>query len=205
MHLDQFKNYDIILASKSPRRRELLARAGIPFRILSKDTPEHFPAGMDPIEVVLMLCTKKATAFEHELENKKAIVITADTIVVCEDEIINKPEGEEGAVTMLSRLSGKSHIVHTGVCIRHHHHNITFYDTTKVVFRALTESEIRYYVKHYKPYDKAGAYGIQEWIGYVGITGIEGSYPNVMGLPIHRVYEELSKLVRGCPPTKEIL
>jgi septum formation protein len=195
MYTDLLKHYDIILASKSPRRRELLTQAGIPFRCESKDTSEQFPEGTNPIEVVLMLCARKAAAFEHELEKEHAVVITADTIVVCENEIINKPAGEEDAVAMLTRLSGKTHIVHTGVCIRHNHHSRIFYDTTTVGFKELSEAEIRYYVRNYMPYDKAGAYGIQEWIGYIGINRIEGSYPNVMGLPIHRVYDELITLL----------
>ncbi len=199
MFPEQLKNYDIILASKSPRRRELLVQAGIPFRCETKDISEHFPEGSDPIEVVLMLCSRKAAAFEHELENNQAVVITADTIVVCNEEIINKPDNEKDAIAMLGKLSGKTHVVHTGVCIRHNHHSRVFYDTTKVGFRELTEGEIRYYVRNYRPYDKAGAYGIQEWIGYIGIIRIEGSYANVMGLPIHRVYEELLTLLSVCP------
>jgi septum formation protein len=185
---DRLKKYDIILASQSPRRKALMEAAGIPFRTMVRPTDEAFTNGMPPTEVVLHLCRKKANCFRDELKLPEVVIITADTIVVHEGKIINKPAGPDEAFEMLLTLSGSTHEVYTGVCIRHQDSERVFHDHSLVTFRALKEEEIRYYIKHYKPFDKAGAYGIQEWIGYVGITSIEGSYPNVMGMPVHKVY-----------------
>lgn len=195
MYPELLKNYDIILASKSPRRKELLAQAGIPFRVVARETSEHFTSDSDPAEVVLTLCQRKAALFDSELSNEHIVVIAADTIVVCQGEIINKPANEAEAFSMLTGLSGKSHDVLTGVCIRHKEDSLTFFEKTRVHFRMLKEDEILHYINTSRPFDKAGGYGIQEWIGYIGITGIEGSYSNVVGLPVHRVYEELIRLL----------
>lgn len=195
MYLEQLNNYDIILASKSPRRKELLTLAGIPFRIMSKEASEHFADGSDPVDVVLMLCKRKASMYEEELKDEKIVVITADTIVVCDNEIINKPADEAEAFSMLTRLSDKTHEVLTGVCIRHRDKSHAFYESTRVEFRSLKDNEIWHYIRTSRPFDKAGAYGIQEWIGHIGIAYIEGSYPNVVGLPVHRVYQELLSLL----------
>ncbi len=187
--------YDIILASQSPRRKALMEQTGIPFRVLSRPVPESFPDEMSPDKVVLFLCHEKSRGFETELKKKNVTVITADTIVVDRDMILNKPADGEEAFQMLTRLSGKGHDVLTGVCIRHQKQTVLFFEKTRVYFRPLQKEEILYYIDHYKPLDKAGAYGIQEWIGQVGIRKIEGSYLNVVGLPVERVYRELRKLL----------
>ncbi len=192
--LSQLKNYDIILASQSPRRSALMKAAGIPFRSMVRPTPENFCDGMSPGEVVLDLCRKKAGCFADMLKKDGVVIITADTIVVHQGEIINKPSDADHAFRMLSGLSGSTHEVYTGVCIRHKQEEKVFTDHSLVTFRSLSEEEIRFYIDNYTPYDKAGAYGIQEWIGYVGITGIQGSYHNVMGLPVHRVYLTLKEM-----------
>ncbi len=192
---DRLKQYDIILASQSPRRRELMEAAGIPFRIVVRPTDEAFTNDMPPAEVVIHLCREKSNCFCDELQRPETVIITADTIVVHDGKIINKPAGEDEAFQMLSTLSDSTHEVYTGVCIRHQNNERVFYDHSLVTFRALNEEEIRYYIKQYQPFDKAGAYGIQEWIGYVGITSIEGSYPNVMGMPVHKVYKYLNELI----------
>lgn len=193
---ENLKSFDIILASQSPRRRGLLAQTGIPFRVMVKPTSETFPPGLPPHEVALRLSREKAIAFDEELKSPKTVVIAADTIVVDAGQIINKPGDHAHAVEMLRSLSGKDHEVITGVCLRHQKQERLFYETTRVFFRLLTEEEIQYYVTNYKPFDKAGAYGIQEWIGHVGIHHIEGSYPNVVGLPVERVYTEILTLLK---------
>ena len=195
MFPDQLHHYDIILASKSPRRKELLTLAGIPFRTITKEASEHFTDGSDPADVVMMLCLRKASMYEEVLKDDKVVVITADTIVVCDNQIINKPSGEAEAFSMLNQLSGKVHEVLTGVCIRHRNKSRSFYERTRVEFRPLNDDEIWHYIRTSRPFDKAGAYGIQEWIGHIGIVRIEGSYPNVVGLPVHRVYQELLSLL----------
>lgn len=199
--LQCFRAYDIVLASQSPRRRALLEAAGIPFRTMVRPTPELVPEGIPPLDVVLHLCAQKADRFPQELKDPSFVLITADTIVVHSGEIINKPSGPEDAFRMLSRLSGSTHEVYTGVCIRHRDIERRFHDHSHVSFRPLDKEEIQHYINNYAPYDKAGAYGIQEWIGYVGITEIRGSYHNVMGLPVHKVYLTLRELL--CSKTKE--
>ena len=194
---DKLKAFDIILASQSPRRRALMEATGIPFRTLVRPTDELFPDGMPPEEVVKHLCRAKADCFKDELSRPETIIITADTIVVHNDKIINKPAGPEEAFQMLSTLSGSTHEVYTGVCIRRKQEEVVFHDHSLVSFRPLTAEEIRYYIKAHAPFDKAGAYGIQEWIGYVGINAIEGSYPNVMGMPVHKVYLHLKKMIEN--------
>ncbi len=193
--LQVFESFDIILASQSPRRKALLEAAGIPFRVMVRPTPETFHNDMPPREVVAHLCKEKANCFHDELEKPGAVIITADTIVVHRGRIINKPADAADASRMIAELSGSTHEVYTGVCIRHRDQETVFHDHSLVTFRELTAEEINYYVAQYKPFDKAGAYGIQEWIGYVGITGIQGSYHNVMGLPVHLVYQHLKDLM----------
>ncbi len=197
--LDCFKAFDIILASQSPRRHALMKAAGIPFRTMVRPTEEAVPPGMAPLDVVLHLCREKADCFPGEIKDPAVVLITADTIVVHRGEIINKPADAPDAIRMLGRLSGSTHEVYTGVCIRHGLREVLVHDHSFVTFRPLREEEIRHYVAHYAPYDKAGAYGIQDWIGYIGITAIRGSYHNVMGLPIHKVYEVLSDLLCSRP------
>jgi septum formation protein len=184
--------FPIILASNSPRRQELLRSIGIPFQVWVKHTDEHYPPDMAAEEVARYLAELKADAFLAGLQNE--LVITADTTVVLGEEVLNKPADEEEAFSMLKRLSGTSHKVITGVCLLRREQKISFEDSTRVYFRELEEDEIRQYIREYKPFDKAGSYGIQEWIGMVGIEKIEGSFYNVMGLPLEKLYRHLKPL-----------
>jgi septum formation protein len=190
--LDNLKDRHIILASASPRRRFLLKQLGIEFTSVSAEVDESIPEGMNPDEIAIFLAEKKADHFEDLLKDPKNILITADTLVLIDGVILGKPEDKEGAIKMLKSLSGKMHSVVTGVCIRSRDKGRSFTDWTDVYFKSLSKDEIDYYLDHYKPYDKAGAYGAQEWIGCIGIRRLEGSYFNVMGLPVHKLYEELS-------------
>jgi septum formation protein len=184
-------NTQLILASNSPRRKQILEEAGISFRVQTKDIPEIYPESLDCIEVPSYLAALKAKAFS-DLNDQT--IITADTIVLLDGKILGKPSGRDDAFAMLRSLSGKKHEVITGVCILNKNTELIFSDTTDVYFKSLSDEQINYYLDHFKPYDKAGAYGIQEWIGMVGVEKISGSYFNVMGLPIHKVYAELKKL-----------
>lgn len=193
MILDKLEGKKIILASQSPRRQELLRGIGIDFEVLVKDNiDEDFDAQMPFAQVAEYLASKKAQAYTDTI-TESTIIITADTIVCTDNEILNKPSNEAEAKYMLNQLSGKKHKVITGVCLKSINKEVLFSSESVVYFANLEQSEIDYYINHYKPFDKAGAYGIQEWIGYIGITRIEGSYFNVMGLPIQRVYSELKK------------
>jgi len=183
----------IILASKSRRRQELLRLMDIDFRIVLKDVDESYPDGLSPEEIAVYNAEKKAKAFDESITNE--IVLTADTIVAIDGQILGKPEDEEHAVQMLQTLSGKVHRVVTGVCILYKHRFNLFHDVSEVFFRKLTDEEIRFYVEKYKPLDKAGAYGIQEWVGLAGIERINGSYTNVVGLPTEKLYQQLKRLV----------
>lgn len=185
-------NYKIILASNSPRRQELLRLMGIEFQIRVKPVDECFPDDLTPDEVALYLCEKKAMAFDRSELKMGELLITADTIVCLENEIMNKPEDRSHAIEMLQKLSGKKHQVITGVALRSLEKMTSFTVSTDVVFKELFDDEISFYVDNYKPFDKAGAYGIQEWIGFVGIERIDGSYFNVVGLPTARLYRELN-------------
>jgi septum formation protein len=184
-------NKPLILASNSPRRQQLMRDAGFEFTVKVKDTDEDFPKTMPAIEVPAYLARKKAEAFSQEVGNQ--IILTADTIVVIDNEILNKPKDELEAFQMLRKLSGRQHQVITGVCIMTQENTESFIDIAKVFFRDLTDLEIDYYIKTCRPFDKAGAYGVQDFIGMVGIPRMEGSYFTVMGLPVHKVYEGLSK------------
>jgi septum formation protein len=184
-------NRPLILASNSPRRQQLMRDTGFEFTVKVKDTNEDFPEIMPSKEVPAYLARKKAEAFRGEMENQ--IILTADTIVVVEDEILNKPKDTTEATEMLRKLSGRQHQVITGVCVMTTEHTETFIDITQVFFRELTDFEIEYYIKTCKPFDKAGAYGVQDFIGMVGIPRMEGSYFTVMGLPVHKVYESLKR------------
>jgi septum formation protein len=188
---DLLKPYDVILASGSPRRRELLTEMGINFTVRSIPGDEIFSSTMPIHQVAGYLSEQKAIAFTSDELNDNQLVITADTIVVVENQILNKPFNPVEAYDMLELLSGKTHLVITGVTLMTTVKIHTFSVITEVVFKKLTPDEIRYYVQNYKPFDKAGAYGIQEWIGHVAIERVDGSYFNVMGLPTHRLYEEL--------------
>lgn len=180
----------IILASQSPRRKTLLEWAEVPFEIIIKPTDESFPQDMPVEEVPVYIARNKAKAIG---DNHKTI-LAADTVVVLNNEIIGKPAGREDAINILSRLSGKTHLVITGVVILKGEKEIAFYDITEVEFHKLTPEDIAFYVDKYKPYDKAGAYAIQEWIGVVGIKKITGDFYNVMGLPVSRVVKNLEEL-----------
>lgn len=182
--------YNIILGSQSPRRKSLLEGLGLPFSVKTKPTSESFSPEMKQAEIAPFLAQKKAAAFAGELA-KGDLLITADTIVCLEDRVLNKPESAEEAHQMLTDLSGTMHRVFTGVCLKSIEKEHCFVDETRVFFKSLTSEEIKYYVQHFKPFDKAGAYGAQEWLGYIGIERLEGSYFNVMGLPVHKLYHEL--------------
>ncbi|MFV0590385.1 MAG: Maf family nucleotide pyrophosphatase [Draconibacterium sp.] len=188
--MNWFPQYNFILASKSPRRQQLLQSLGISFAVHTKEVEEVWPAGLQTEEVPVYLAELKAGAFKTEL-GKNDLLITADTVVCLGKEILGKPENYEDACAMLQRLSGKEHQVITGVCLTSEDKRKSFYSVTNVEFKTLTEVEIEYYVTHFKPFDKAGAYGIQEWIGTIGIKHIEGSFYNVMGLPIQKLYEKI--------------
>ena len=181
----------IILASNSPRRRELLAGLDLDFEVkVIKGIDESYPETMAPDKVAQYIAAKKADAYVPTI-HEDDLVITADTVVIVDNDILGKPHDESEAKAMLRRISGRSHQVVTGVCLVTKDKRREFSVSTDVTFRSLSESEIDYYVSHYRPFDKAGAYGIQEWIGYVGVTGLNGSYFNVMGLPVQRIYSEL--------------
>jgi septum formation protein len=182
----------IILASQSPRRKQLLEWAEIPFEIVTKGTDETFPAGLEVEETAIHIAREKATAVQFTL-GEDAIILAADTIVVLKGRIIGKPRDREEAVRILTDLSGQKHMVITGVVIRQGEKEISFADSTDVYFHELSKSEIEFYIDKYKPYDKAGAYAIQEWIGVVGIRSVTGDFYNVMGLPVSRVIRELKK------------
>ena len=182
----------IILASKSPRRSELMRMAGFEFEVRSKDVPEIHPEGEKQEDIPLYLATMKASALLTEIGDDD-VVIGADTIVLLDGKIYEKPVDREDAVQMISALSGQTHTVITGVCILSKTMEVKFSVATKVTFNVLSQREITYYVDNYKPYDKAGAYACQEWIGAVAINRFDGDYFNVVGLPINRVYQELKK------------
>lgn len=190
--LQPLSKYNIILASKSPRRHFLLTELGIEFHTKTKDTAEDFPPILVKEEIPLYLSRIKAKAFEEELQEKD-LVITADTIVWVDNKVLNKPSDDAEAIKMLQTLSGKMHEVYTAVCLKSKKKTRSFFAKTNVYFKNLTEQEISYYVEQFKPFDKAGAYGAQEWIGYIAVEKIEGSYFNVMGLPVKEIYEELIK------------
>lgn len=199
------KDYKIILASNSPRRKELLAGLDMPFEVkVLKGIDESYPSTLSSYATAQYIASKKADAYRGLLADG-ILILTADTVVIAptEDEqndkegrgiILGKPKDAEDAKRMLRMLSGKTHHVVTGVCLTTVKEQHQFSVTTEVTFKSLSEEEIEYYVSKYKPFDKAGAYGIQEWIGYIGCTGLKGSYYNVMGLPVQRIYEELSQM-----------
>jgi septum formation protein len=193
--IEKLNSFDIILASKSPRRQHLLAELGLQFRVIDHiDMEEIYPASLRAEEIPLYLAKAKAACCERYMDGN-TVLITADTIVWLENEVIEKPYDHEDAVKMLLRLSGRMHEVFTGVCIKTQAGESSFFASSKVYFRQLSEVEIRFYVEKFNPVDKAGAYGVQEWIGYVGVEKIEGSYFNVMGLPVQQLYHELLKLI----------
>lgn len=182
----------LILASKSPRRRQLLAQLDMPVEAISIDVDEHLDPTVSAHDAAETIACRKADAFPIETLKDDEVLVTADTVVILDNEILGKPHGHDDAVAMLHRLSGREHQVRTGVCLRSRQQRVAFTEETTVHFHSLSESEINHYVDTYKPYDKAGAYGIQEWIGMVGVERIEGCFYNVMGLPVARLYRELT-------------
>lgn len=182
--------FQLVLGSKSPRRQELLAGMGFQFEIRTKDTDETFPTSLQPVDVPVFLAELKSDALVETLVEGE-VLITSDTIVLLEGEILGKPTDATHATEMLRRLAGKSHDVVTGVCLRSAQKKHSFSVSTRVYFKPLSSEQINYYVANYKPFDKAGSYGIQEWIGYVGIDKIEGSYFNVVGLPTAELWDAL--------------
>jgi len=192
MLAERLSNKRIVLASGSPRRQDLLRSLGLDFVIDTRPVEECYAPTLQAVAITDYLAELKAQAFEQVAEN--TLLITADTIVWHRGKALEKPRDRSAAISMLQALSNSTHQVITSVCIRTHLGLQTFNDSTLVTFRKLQEKEIIYYVDKYQPFDKAGSYGIQEWIGFVGIDRIEGSYFNVMGLPVHKLYEELLKL-----------
>lgn len=190
---EKLANKHVILASGSPRRQQFLRDLDLDFEIRLKEIEEVFPENLNAHEITNYLAELKANAFSDEI-TKNDILITSDTIVWLENKALGKPKNAEDAFVMIQEMSGKAHEVITSVCIKTLERSVTFYETTKVFFLNLTDSEIKYYINLYQPFDKAGSYGIQEWIGLVGIEKIEGSYANVVGLPTHRLYYELMNL-----------
>lgn len=192
---DRIKNFRLILASQSPRRKMLLEGLDLKFEILVKeDIDESYPKDIGMKEIPEFLARKKSDHY-IDLLDEKTIVITADTIVWLDNEIVGKPVDADDAKKIISRLSGNTHIVVTGVCLRSTKKTRIFHSISNVHFSDLSQAEIDYYIGKYKPFDKAGAYGIQEWIGYIGIEKIEGSFFNVMGLPVQMLYHELLEFV----------
>lgn len=188
--MDWIKKYNIILASKSPRRQQLMKEMGFTFTVKDVDVDEHYPAHLSMSEIPVYIAEQKAKPFEGHIKNND-LVITADTIVYLNGEVLGKPRNEQHAKQILLKLSGQKHQVITGVCLKNIQKQKSFFSLTDVFFKELTKQEIDYYIKEFRPFDKAGAYGIQEWIGYIGIKRIEGSFFNVMGLPIQKLYEEI--------------
>jgi len=193
MLLKNLEKYEIVLASGSPRRHSLLGELGIEFKIEVRPLDETYPPQLIGEEIAMHLSRLKADAFEADFFNDKTLLITADTIVCIGGKVLGKPESREEAIETLKQLSGKMHQVITGISLRSLNKEVNFAVGTDVYFKELSEEEVGYYVDHYQPYDKAGAYGIQEWIGIIGIEKIDGSFYNVMGLPVQRLYEELRK------------
>ena len=189
---ENLEKYHIILASNSPRRRELLGGVGINYEVkVLPDIEENYPAELPVAQIAEYIAREKADAY-RQLMAANDLIITADTIVVVGDELMGKPVDAADAQRMLHKLSGRAHQVITGVCLTTVDKQRAFSVTTDVTFKSLSDEEIDYYIRTYRPFDKAGAYGIQEWIGYVGVTGLNGSYFNVMGLPVQRIYNGLT-------------
>lgn len=192
MILESINKYNVVLASKSPRRQELLRGMGVKYVTITKETPEDYP-DMPFKKVPEYLSRQKSLAFTDKELPEDYLLITADTVVIAENEILGKPADKADALRMLQMLSGKTHHVVTGVTVRSKQKMKTFAATSKVTFATLDQEEMEHYIDQYRPYDKAGAYGIQEWIGYVGISGLQGSFYNVMGLPTRKLYQTLKE------------
>jgi septum formation protein len=192
--MKMLEKYHVILASNSPRRRELLAGLGIDFEVRTlPDIDESYPSDLMRGDIPLYIAKEKADAYRSQIGDND-LVITADTIVWLDGEVLGKPIDREDAILMLNKLSGRTHQVYTGVALTTKEWQRSFFVETHVRFATLKEENIIYYVDHFRPFDKAGAYGVQEWIGYIGVEGLEGSYYNVMGLPVQRLFKEIEKI-----------
>jgi len=187
----RLKDYNLILASESPRRQYLLKELGLDFEILTSNIREEYPSGLTPEQVAIYLAGLKADSFDTARLPQCSIIIAADTIVSIENEILGKPNNYSEAVCMLQKLSGKKHEVVTAVCLKSKNKRVNFHAISFVYFKELSMEEIDYYIDNFQPFDKAGGYGCQEWIGYIGISKIEGSFFNIMGLPVKELYEQL--------------
>jgi septum formation protein len=194
MIADQFKDYKLILASRSPRRQQLLLELGFKFDVVVREYNEIYPEDLNGEEIARYVAHNKAASFINEISDNQ-IVIAADTIVWCNDQVLGKPVNHADAIRILREISGNTHEVITGVSLLSRTKELTFTESTKVTFEALNPDEINYYIDNYKPYDKAGAYGIQEWIGIIACSHIDGSYFNVVGLPVQRLYKELQNFI----------
>ena len=196
MLIDELRRHKIYLASKSPRRRELLAGMGVEFEILTTDVEETYDPSWSPQEIVMHLSKLKLSPIEMSQYAPETLFIACDTIVVVDGEIIGKPKEKDDAVRMLNMLSGHTHMVNSGLTVATPQRQLTDYRATEVVFDTLSDDMIQYYIDTYKPFDKAGSYGVQEWIGYVGIREVRGSYYNVMGLPTRLLWTMLEEVIR---------
>jgi septum formation protein len=190
----KLNNVKIILASRSPRRQQMLHELGLKFEVVVREYDEIYPAGLEGKEIAMFIAREKAALFRNGIADNE-IVIAADTIVWCNNKVLGKPLNREDAANILKEISGNTHEVITGVSLLSRSKELTFYESTKVTFELLTEEEIYFYIDEYKPYDKAGAYGIQEWIGLAACSHIDGSYFNVVGLPVQRLYAELKRFI----------
>jgi septum formation protein len=194
MLTDLLKGYRLILASRSPRRQQLLRQAGLSFDLVIRDFDESYPAELPGEEIARLIAGKKAGSFMNQLGDND-IVITADTIVWCNGKVLGKPADINETVSMLKEISGNTHEVITGVSLFSKRKKVVFSDTSRVTFEEMSDEEIMYYAEKFHPFDKAGAYGIQEWIGLIACSRIEGSYFNVVGLPVQKLYSELKKFL----------
>ena len=195
MKQEILRHYNLLLGSKSPRRQDLLKVLGLHYTLVDIDVEEVYPPHLHGADIARYLCELKADSYDAALIASDSILVTADTIVWLDGEYIGKPSGKAEAIEMLKKLSGKQHSVFTGICLKSSTRKTVFHAHTLVKFRKLTLEEIGFYVDHHQPFDKAGSYGIQDWIGYIGITGIEGCYYNVMGFPVQIFYSELEKFI----------
>jgi septum formation protein len=198
MIIDELNKYRIVLASHSPRRQQLLQELGLKFDVVVRDWSENYPAHLRGEEIALHVAEGKAETFKSDIKDD-VIVITADTIVWCNNKVLDKPAGSEDARKILHEISGNTHEVITGVCLLSKKKQTSFFSSTEVTFTELSDEEIDFYISSFNPYDKAGAYGIQEWIGIAACSFIKGSYFNVMGLPVEQVYHELQEFIAPNP------
>lgn len=193
---DHFTEFNFLLGSKSPRRQHLLKELGLHYQLVPIDVDEEYPSNLRGADIARYLCELKADAFPLQDYPGNTILITADTIVWLDGEYIGKPNDRADAFRMLSKLSGKTHTVFTAICLRSLTRKHVFHAETEVTFRELHDDEIRFYIDHHRPFDKAGSYGIQDWIGYTGVTGIRGCFYNVMGFPVQLFWQELNDFLR---------